>query len=73
MAQALKGGKGINLNMATAEDLEKIGGMSRKRAQDIVNYRNQHGPLKSWEDLDNVTGFSKKLVDELKTRGVQIQ
>lgn len=73
MTEAIKGGKGLNLNKASVDDLEQIGGMGRKRAQDIVNYRDQHGPFKSWEDLDNVTGFSKKLVDELKTQGVVIK
>ncbi len=73
MTQAIKGGKGINLNKAGVEDLENIGGMGKKRAQDIVNYRNQHGPFKSWEDLDNVSGFSKKLVEEMKNQGVQIK
>ncbi len=73
MAQAIKGGKGLNINTATVQDLAMIGGMGQKRAQDIVNYRNQHGPFKSWDDLDNIPGFSKKLVLELKNQGVQLK
>ncbi|MGA2224775.1 MAG: helix-hairpin-helix domain-containing protein [Syntrophobacteraceae bacterium] len=73
MAQSMKTGKGLNLNKASVEDLEKIGKIDRKRAQDIVNYRNQHGPFKSLEDLENVPGFTMKLIDVLKTRGIAIR
>ena len=73
MTQAVKGGKGLNLNKAKIEDLEQIGGMGKKRAQDIINYRNEHGPFKSLEDLEEISGFSKKLVEELKNHGITIQ
>lgn len=72
MAEAIKGGKGINLNNARADDLEQIGGIGRQRAQKLIDYRNEHGPFKSWEDVKAVPGFSK-LADELKNQGVQIK
>ena len=73
MAQANKGGKGLNLNKATIETLEKFGGIGRKLAQDIVNYRNEHGPFKSFDDLTNISGISRKMVENLKKEGVEIR
>ena len=73
MAQTVKSGKGVDLNRAKVEDLEHIGVLGRKRAQDIINYRNEHGPFKSWSDLEKVPGFSKKLADDLKNQGIEIR
>ncbi len=72
MTEAIKGGKGINLNNARVDDLEHIGGMGRQRAQKLIEYRNEHGPFKSWEDVKAVPGFTK-LADELKNQGVQVK
>lgn len=73
MSQAIKAGKGLNLNDATAEELDRVGGIGRQRAQDIVDYRNQHGPFKSWDDLKKMPGFSSKLVADMKNQGIRIQ
>jgi competence protein ComEA len=72
MAQT-KGGKGVNLNKATVEELEKISGLGKKRAQDLIDYRNQHGPFKAWEDLQDISGFSKKMIEDLKNQGLMIR
>jgi competence protein ComEA len=54
----------VNVNTADAQALaENIKGIGPKKAQAIVNYRNQYGPFKSIEDLMKVKGIGQKIVD----------
>ncbi len=55
----------VNINLASAEQLKKIKGIGASKAEAIVNYRTEHGPFKSVEDLSNVKGFSTKVVDSI--------
>ncbi len=73
MTEAIKGGKGLNLNDANAEDLDRIGGMGKQRSQDIVNYRDQHGPFKSWDDVKKIPGFGDKLIQDMQDQGIRIE
>ncbi len=61
-------GEKINLNNATKEDLMKIDGVGEKKAEKILEYRNQHGGFKSPDDLKNISGFGDKTVAKLKDR-----
>ena len=61
---AVQGGL-IDLNRATADQLETLPGIGPKRAQDIINYRQQH-PFTSVEDLDNVRGVGPKTLETLR-------
>lgn len=47
----------ININTASAEELQQIKGVGKTRAQAIVTYREQHGPFIQVEDLLSVTGI----------------
>ena len=38
-------------------DLRRLPGIGEKRAQDIVDYREAHGPFQSVDELDNVSGI----------------
>lgn len=49
----------ININKATLDDLLKIKGMSKTKANNMISYRTQHGGFKSVDDLKNVKGFKK--------------
>jgi competence protein ComEA len=52
----------INVNTAKASDLEKIKGIGPKMAQNIINYRQQHGKFSQLSDLLKVKGIgSSKL------------
>jgi comEA protein len=50
----------INLNTATAAELEKLPGIGQKVAARIVEYRQKHGPFKKVEELMNVQGIGEK-------------
>jgi competence protein ComEA len=53
----------IDLNKADAKILAKsVKGIGQKRAEAIVNYRNEHGNFKSIEELAQVRGFGKQFV-----------
>ncbi len=55
----------LNLNTATAEQIDQLPSISPKKAQAIVDYRKEHA-FKSVDELDSVKGFSPKSIDKLK-------
>jgi len=59
----------IDVNTATKEDFMKIKGIGAKKAQRIINYRKEHGKFKSVDELVNVKGISKRLVEIIKKEG----
>ncbi|WP_374240149.1 ComEA family DNA-binding protein [Zoogloea sp.] len=56
----------VNLNTATATDLDGIKGIGPSKAKAIIDYRTKNGPFKSVEDLKNVKGFGEKSITKLK-------
>jgi competence protein ComEA len=60
------GGAIVNLNTATAKDLEVLPGIGAKTAARIVEYRQKNGPFKKIEDLMNVSGIGEKSFLKLK-------
>ena len=60
--------KPLNLNSATAIDLESVAGLLRKEAAIWIKYRNDVGPCKSIDDLKKVPGFPFKKVDTKRDR-----
>lgn len=59
-------GKQIDLNAATLADLQTISGVGPKRAQDIIDYRDQHGGFKSVEELKDISGIGDKIFADLE-------
>ena len=59
------GGK-INLNTATLDQLESLPGIGEVLGQRILDYREQHGPFHSVEDLLNVSGIGPSHLAEVK-------
>lgn len=47
----------ININTASAEELETLPGIGPTTAQKIVEYRLQHGPFRTIQDIQNVPGI----------------
>jgi competence protein ComEA len=56
----------ININTATADELDALPGIGEVRAQAIVDYRNQNGPFGSVDELLAVEGISQSVLDGLR-------
>jgi competence protein ComEA len=50
----------VNINTASANELQSINGIGSATAQKIVDYRNKNGAFKTKEDLKNVSGIGEK-------------
>jgi competence protein ComEA len=58
----------VNLNTATAAQLESLPGIGPKTAERIVEYREKNGNFKKIEELMNVKGIGEKSFLKLKDR-----
>jgi competence protein ComEA len=58
----------VNINTATKEELASIKGVGEKRAQDIIDYRNQNGPFKNTDDLEKVPGVGPGLMKRIRSQ-----
>jgi comEA protein len=56
----------ININGATAKEIEKLPKVGPKLAQRIVEYREQHKGFRSVEELRNVKGIGAKMLETLR-------
>lgn len=59
------GGK-LDLNRATAEELESLPGIGTERARDIVAYRESHGAFASVKSLDSIPGIGPSTLARLE-------
>jgi competence protein ComEA len=59
-------GAAVNLNTASASQLEAVPGIGPKMAQRIVEYRQKNGAFKKIEELMNVKGIGEKSFLKLK-------
>lgn len=58
----------VNLNSATIEQLKGLDGIGEKKAQKILDYRQQHGGFKKVDELKNVDGIGDKSYERLATQ-----
>ncbi len=59
-------GPKININTAGKNQLCEITGIGDKKADLIIQYRQEHGQFKSVDDLKNISGFGDKTVAKIK-------
>ena len=64
---AAQAGK-VNINAASAEELESLPGIGPATAQKIVSSRQSEGPFQTCEDLMRVSGIGQKKYDGLADR-----
>ncbi|MEW5838635.1 MAG: helix-hairpin-helix domain-containing protein [Pseudomonadota bacterium] len=55
----------IDINSATATQLESLPGIGPAKAKAIVDYRTQNGPFQSAADLEKVPGIGPKNMQQL--------
>jgi competence protein ComEA len=67
-AGGASGGAGalVNVNTATLDELETLPGIGEVLGQRIIDYREQHGPFQSVEDLLNVSGIGDSRLADIK-------
>ena len=58
--------KALNLNTATAIELESVAGLLRKEAAALIAHRGKNGPCKKLEDLKKVAGLDYKKIETRK-------
>ena len=56
----------VDLNTATAEQLQEVPGIGEALAQRIVEFRGEHGPFEKVDDLLNVRGIGVTSLDRLR-------
>ena len=64
-AQAMPGS--VNINTATADELEGLPHIGRKTAESIVAFREQNGPFRRAEQLLLIRGMSESRFAELRS------
>jgi competence protein ComEA len=65
-------GQTVNINTASAEELDALPGIGPTKSQAIVDYRNEHGRFSSIEDIQNVKGIKEgefsKIKDQIRVK-----
>lgn len=56
----------INLNKATLEELQKIPGVGQKKAEAILQYREEKGAFKKIEEITEISGIGPNTFEKLK-------
>lgn len=54
----------VNINSASKTELMKLDGVGSGAAQKIIAYRDSHGPFKRPQDLANVDGLGKGVLEK---------
>ncbi|MFT0212069.1 helix-hairpin-helix domain-containing protein [Pseudomonas sp. F1_0610] len=58
----------ININTASAQELQSLKGIGPTKAQAIVDFRDANGPFKTADELIEVPGIGVKLLEQNQER-----
>jgi competence protein ComEA len=61
-------GHKVNINRASVTELQQLSGVGQKKAEAIIQYREQNGSFKTVNDLQNVKGIGPKLLEKNRAR-----
>ncbi len=56
----------LNINRASRDQLSKLDGIGGHMADEIIEYRIKNGGFREKEELYNLSGFDKVIVDKMK-------
>lgn len=56
----------ININTADTQQLQELNGIGEKKAEKIIQYREESGSFQTIEELKNVSGIGDKTFETLK-------
>jgi competence protein ComEA len=56
----------ININVASAEELETLPGVGPATAAAILDHRTRHGPFRTVDDLTKVRGIGPAKLDQVR-------
>ena len=60
----------IDVNTASAMELQRIKGIGPKTAQAIIEFRNENGPFRSVQDVTRVKGVGQKTLQKMIESGL---
>jgi len=63
----------VNVNTATASELQAIKGIGPKTAQSIIDYRTEHGDFNSINDVTRVKRIGPKTLQKMIDSGAGLQ
>ncbi len=58
----------ININAASASELEELPGIGPAIAALIIEHRTTHGPFQTVDELEVISGISQRMVDEMRAQ-----
>ena len=56
----------VNINIAKIEELNQLPGLGEKTVAAIIEYRRQHGRIKSMDELLNIKGIGRKKFEKIR-------
>jgi competence ComEA-like helix-hairpin-helix protein len=56
----------ININTATADELDRLPHVGRKTAEKVIQFREQNGPFRRVEHIMQIRGISEKRFAEIR-------